>query len=249
MASAWRGSASEIRAPAEIAAEICGSGKGERIRIGASIPAERSAVASAAVATPSIDATVSTVHDLDVKPVVPVRDVPKNLDALPPEDRELTLEGASNIVRDKYTGKVACYDCSGSSPVRRETVYAGFDASRECHTFRCPLGAIGQRCEYYDRCHAGSNGESSRQVRVPMAVDPRRFGPIYSHSKHWKRIYRGRTAAERYNSYVKRVLRLDEHCLRGRSAIGLRALMCAITVNIRLLIRVQEERAAEAKAA
>ncbi len=193
--------------------------------------------------------TIELAYEWGVKAVVPFRDVPQNLDALPPEDREVPLEGTSNVVRDRYTGEVACYDGSGPRPVRRRMLYAGFEASRGCHKFRCPVAGTGQRCRYFDRCQAGLNGANSRQVRVPMSVDPRRFAPIYPHSKRWARRYRGRSAVERYNAYVKNVLRLDQHCLRGVQAIRLRALLCAMTVNIRALLRVRQDRSPEAEQA
>jgi hypothetical protein len=76
-----------------------------------------------------------------VAAIVPVRDVPKNLESLPPQDREEVVVG--NIVRDRYSGTVACYESSkGDNPVRREMTHAGFEKDRECHKFRCPLARL-----------------------------------------------------------------------------------------------------------
>ncbi len=194
--------------------------------------------------------TVLTCYDeFDIKAVVPTRDVPKNLDKLPAEDREISLTSTDNVTRDKYTGQVFCYDSSGTEAHRREMVYAGFDGSRKSHKFRCPVATLGQPCPYFDRCTAGRNGPNSRQVRIPMRTDPRRFAPVYPRSYRWKKLYRDRTSVERYNSYVKEVLCLNDHCVRGKEAIHLRVLLSAITVNIQTLLRIKRTKAHKSKAA
>lgn len=192
---------------------------------------------------------VTTCYGHGIKAVVPFRDVPQKLEQLPPEDREIPLVLGSNVVRDKYTGEVCCYDLSGPEPRRQELVYGGFDASREAHKFRCPARAVGSSCPYFDRCSAGRNGDGGRQVRIPMRTDPRRFAPVYPRSLQWKRLMRGRSAVERYNSYVKEVLRLEDHCVRGKAAVHLRVALCAITVNLGTLLRTREARRASRKAA
>ncbi len=187
-------------------------------------------------------------QDLGVTAVVPVRDVPEKLEEKPREDREVALEPGGNVVRDIYTGEVACYDRSkGAEPIRREMIYAGFEKDRETHKFRCPLGAAaGASCSAFGNCSAGSCGKQGRQVRVQMDTDVRRFAPIYPRSKKWRRIYNGRTSVERVNSYLKEVLRLEDHCLRGLKAISLRVLLAATTLNLRTLLVLRAARAANA---
>lgn len=196
-------------------------------------------------------------RDLNVAVIVPPRDVPKDLKEKPAEDREMGLVPGGNVVRDIYTGEVACYEKHNEKEsTRRELHYAGFDKKRESHKFRCPLGAnAANTCTAYETCSAGSCGKHGRQVRVPMAIDVRRFAPIYPRSKKWKRLYNGRSATERANGYLKSVLRLEDHCLRGHAAIEVRVLLGAITLNLRTILalraarsRVQEP-AAEAAAA
>lgn len=184
---------------------------------------------------------VSTVYARGVMPIVPVREVPDNLQQLPAEDREVTLTPHSNIVYDRYSGEVACYECSGSEPIRHTMLYAGFEADRETHKFRCPLAALQQSCPGATRCSAGSCGTLGRQVRVPMQTDLRRFAPIYPRSHHWHRRYDGRTAVERVNSYLKEVLRLEDHCLRGKDTLALRVQLAAITLNVRTLMSLQAQ--------
>jgi len=177
-------------------------------------------------------------QELGVALIVPTRDVPDDLKKLPPQDREVSLEGAGNLVRDKYTGEVACYEHrNGAESIRRAMKHGGFDKERQVHKFRCPLDATAPTtCSAFGSCSAGPSGKQGRQVRVEMKTDFRRFAPVYPRSKKWQRLYNGRTAAERVNSYLKEVLRLEDHCLRGIKAIRVRALLAAITLNLRTLL-------------
>ena len=188
-------------------------------------------------------------RDHGVAMIVPVRDVPENLERLAPEDREVALEPGGNVVFDRYSGEVACYESleSGEKKQERRTMdYAGFEADRETHKFRCPLGgAASSQCSAFKTCSAGPCGTQGRQVRVPMSIDIRRFAPIYPRSKQWKRRYNGRSAVERVNSYLKEVLRLEDHSLRGLKAISLRVLMASITLNLRTLLVLRAARVAE----
>jgi len=186
-------------------------------------------------------------RDLGVALIVPTRDVPEDLAELPAQDREVPLEPGGNVVRDVYTGEVACYETKGEGePTRRELKYAGFEKDREAHKFRCPLGAAAaSTCSAYGKCSAGSCGKQGRQVRVPLETDIRRFAPVYPRSKQWKRLYNGRSAVERVNSYLKEVLRLEGHCLRGLKAISLRVLLAATTLNLRTLLVLRATRAAQ----
>lgn len=186
-------------------------------------------------------------RDLGVALIVPARDVPEELEALPPEDREVALETGGNVVRDVYTGEVACYErTTGGEATRREMKYAGFEKDREMHKFRCPLGAAAAtKCSSFATCSAGPCGKQGRQVRVRMDADIRRFAPIYPRSKKWKRLYNGRSAAERANSYLKGVLRLEGHCLRGLKAISLRVVLASTVLNLRTLLALRAARASQ----
>ena len=197
----------------------------------------------------SEDIVLTCYKKYNIKAVVPPRDVPQSLTQLPVQDKEIPLIPAGNIVRDKYTGEVFCYDCSKTEPERHKMHYAGFDDSRTAHKFRCPMATLGKRCPHFDLCNAGRNGSTSRQVRINMEVDPRRFAPIYPKSSRWKKIYRNRTSVERYNGYVKEVLRLNDHCVRGLTAVHLRVLLSGITVNIQTLLRIRQSKENNSKAA
>lgn len=194
----------------------------------------------------STDNVREAYQKLGVAVIVPVREVPENLQELPREDREVAIETGGNVVRDIYTGEVACYDRTKSAePIRRGMSYAGFEKDREAHKFRCPLGAAaGASCPAFGTCSAGPSGKQGRQVRVEMETDVRRFAPVYPRSKKWRRLYNGRSAVERVNSYLKEVLRLEDHCLRGLKAINLRVLLAATTLNLRTLLVLRAVRAA-----
>ncbi len=190
---------------------------------------------------------VQDAYDLGVALIVPVRDVPEELEKQPRQDREVALEPGGNVVRDIYTGEIACYESTkNAEPLRREMKYAGFEKDRGTHKFRCPLGAAAaSNCSAFGSCGAGACGEQGRQVRVPMDIDVRRFAPVYPRSKKWQRLYNGRSAAERVNSYVKEVLRLEDHCLRGKAAISLRVLLASITLNARTLLALRAAKEAK----
>ncbi|MFQ5507306.1 MAG: transposase [Planctomycetota bacterium] len=127
-------------------------------------------------------------------------------------------------------------DESDNEPTRRTMTYAGAETDRSSHKFRCPLGAGAKdQCPFFDSCQAGPAGTQGRQVRISFETDIRRFAPIYPRSKRWKRLYNGRSAVERINSYAKEVLPLERHALRGKATIELRVLLAAITINVRTL--------------
>ena len=180
-----------------------------------------------------------------VAAIVPVREVPEPLEQQKKEDREIPMSKNSNIVRDSFSGVLACYSpgVAVGQMVRREMIYGGFEWERETHKFRCPLGSsASQACSAFSSCHAGSSGKQGRQVRVELETDVRRFAPVYPRSKRWRRLYNGRSAVERINSYLKEVLRLEDHCLRGKNAISLRVTLAAITLNIRTLLALRAEK-------
>jgi hypothetical protein len=199
----------------------------------------------------STDNVVNAYRDHGVRLIVPVRDVPANLEQLSPQDRETALKPGGNVVIDRYSGEVACYEAvRDGHHERRAMAYAGFEADRRSHKFRCPLGEqAATRCSAFQSCSAGRSGKHGRQVRVPMAIDSRRLAPIYPRSKQWKRRYNGRSAVERVNSYLKEVLRLEDHCLRGLKAINLRLLLASVTLNLRTLMVLRAAAAAKAASA
>jgi len=186
--------------------------------------------------------TVKAGNARGVAMLIPVREVAKDLQGQSAADREKALKPGGNIVWDSYSGKVACYAKSKNDEViRREMKHAGFEQDRQCHKFRCPLGGLAAgSCSVFATCSAGNNGKLGKQVRVPMETDWRRFASVYPQSKKWERMYNGRTAVERVNSYLKEILRLEAHALRGKAAIELRVTLASVTLNLRTLMVLRE---------
>lgn len=178
-----------------------------------------------------------------VAAIVPVRDVPGNLERLPAEDREEPLVPGGNLFYDRYSGQVVCYDRSSKEAVRREMKHAGFESERQSHKFRCPLAAASTSCGSFENCSAGSAGRLGRQTRVSLDTDYRRFAPVYPRSQRWQRLYNGRSAVERINGYLKDVLPLERHSLRGQRAIQFRVLLASLTLNLRTLMKLRAEAA------
>lgn len=191
---------------------------------------------------------VRNIVDRGMSPVIPVRDVPEKLKNQKAEDRETVLAKQDNITYDRYSGEVFCYDKSDpTTMIRRKMMYAGCERDRETHKFRCPAA---KTCPFRQKCGGGTSGKQGRQVRIPWNIDIRRFAPIYPLSKRWLKARRGRTAVERCFSIMKGPFLLEDHALRGKPAITVRALLCALTLNITTLCRLTvAERETDKKAA
>jgi hypothetical protein len=161
--------------------------------------------------------------------------------------RQENEASGDNIVYDRYSGEVGCYDLSGKEPLRRKMAHAGFESDRSAHKFRCPRAAAGDDCAYRTQegraqCGGGSTAKTGRQVRVSMETDSRRFAPIYPLSKQWKRAYQGRSSVERLFAIFKGSYYLEDHALRGQSAIELRVLLASLTLNFTTLRRAEGAR-------
>ena len=65
-------------------------------------------------------------------------------------------------------------------------------------------------------------GRYGRMVRIPLSTDRRVFTPLARSSYAWKREYKKRTAVERVNSRVDRVLGFEQHFIRGKQKMKMR---------------------------
>lgn len=90
----------------------------------------------------------------------------------------------------------------------------GFEADRGGLKFRCPAVAGGYVCQGRDAC-PGAQGAYGKVVRIPLARDRRMFVPVPRGTDAWKRAYNRRTAVERVNSRLDRVLGFELHTIRG----------------------------------
>jgi hypothetical protein len=135
-------------------------------------------------------------HEHRIKPLIQIR-------ALWKEEPERRPEGARiplNVVHDE-AGTFYCYDTSGDVPVRHPMSYYGYEADRGTLKYRCPARHEGWDCPSDAKCNAGKKAGLS--VRIPSALDLRRFPPIPRATKTFERMYKGRTAVERVNARLK----------------------------------------------
>ncbi|MBM4050540.1 MAG: transposase [Planctomycetes bacterium] len=147
-----------------------------------------------------------------IKAVIAIRD-----SAQDGEDGERLSPGSNVLLGDD--GTVYCYHKEGAAIVRQAMVCWGWEKSRGTLKWRCPAAVSGLACPERETCSPTPYG---RTVRVHAEQDWRRFGPVAHGTKKRKRLYNGRTAAERVNSRIKGGLRLDELTVRGKKKITLK---------------------------
>jgi len=117
-----------------------------------------------------------------------------------------------HVVHDE-AGTVYCYDRSGDPPVRHRMAYVGYEKGRDTLKYRCPARHEGWPCPSDSRCNEGRR--YGLVVRVPCALDLRRFPPIPRATEKFERLYKGRTAAERVNARMKIFWGADDGNLTG----------------------------------
>jgi hypothetical protein len=79
--------------------------------------------------------------------------------------------------------------------------------------YRCPARHEGWTCPSDERCNAGK--DYGLIVRVPCALDLRRFPPIPRATLQFERRYQGRTAVERVNGRRKIFWGVDDGNITG----------------------------------
>ena len=109
-------------------------------------------------------------------------------------------------------GTVSCV-CPQTGELRKMANW-GFEAARESLKYRCPAVASGFECKGRQDC-PGAQGAYGKVVRIPLSKDPRIFTPVARDSDAWKKAYARRTAVERVNSRIDRVLGFEQHTIRG----------------------------------
>jgi hypothetical protein len=121
-------------------------------------------------------------------------------------------DGSSNVV---YTedGSIYCYDKVSDPPVRHRMAYIGHEPERETLKYRCPAKHEGWDCPMSGICNAGKS--YGKTVRVPRAVDLRRFPSLPRATKKFERLYKGRTAVERINGRLKVFWGVDDGNVTG----------------------------------
>jgi len=142
----------------------------------------------------------------EIKAVIPIRDLWK-------DGEETRKVGKFADVVYDYQGEVFCHETAGT---RHRMAFAGFEADRETLKYSCPAQRYGFACSRLGRCQIG------KSARIPLAEDRRVFTPLARSSKAWKRVYKKRTAVERFNSRLDVSFGFEEHFIRGLTKMRLR---------------------------
>ncbi|MBE7558382.1 transposase [bacterium] len=119
-----------------------------------------------------------------------------------------------------------------------EMAWAGFEADRECHKFRCPAKTHGLECRRFQECNAGLS--QGRTVRVACEGRWRTLPPLPVDSPKWERIYKGRTSVERAFGRLKGPLGLEELPVRSKAGVTLRATMGLLVLVALAVCRVRQ---------
>jgi hypothetical protein len=192
----------DVRHEVALAYHVTDTKVGDNERVGALVTQAEANLPAERMETLAYDkaADDEKVHDLlaahGIKPVIQNRAQWK-------EEPERPLPGGRyplHLVHDE-SGTVFCYDTVSEPPVRHPMAYVGYDRERGTVKYRCPARHEGWVCPSEDRCNTGKS--YGLAVRVPCALDLRRFPPIPRATKEFERRYKGRTAAERVNARLK----------------------------------------------
>ncbi len=130
----------------------------------------------------------------------------------PAEPTRAFFEDRVDTVVYDVKGRISCI-CPATGNQRPMAPW-GFEKDRRTLKYRCPAVVDGLHCEGRERC-PGAQGAYGKVVRIPIEKDRRMFTPVARDSAAWKRAYDRRTAVERVNSRLDRVLGFEYHTIRG----------------------------------
>jgi hypothetical protein len=177
----------------------------------------------------SADNNAALYDDYRIKPALDIRACWKEDHG---KTRPLVTDGWDTTVYDER-GRIFCV-CPRTG-AQRPMRWWGLEAERECLKYRCPQVARGRECAGRDLC-PGAQGAYGKLVRIPLATDRRLFNPIPRDTRSWREAYARRTAVERVNSRIDRVLGFEQHTIRGQAKMEARvglglAIMLAMAVG------------------
>ena len=93
-----------------------------------------------------------------------------------------------------------------------------------------------EECENLAQLGAGNGG---RIVRVPLSIDRRIFTPTARISRNWQTAYNRRTAVERVNSRLDKVMGFENHTIRGKRKMTMRMSLALIVMLAMALGRIR----------
>ena len=141
-------------------------------------------------------------------------------------------------------GRVYC-TCPATGE-QRQMSFAGFEQDRETLKYRCPAAACGLDCRGRAECERLAPlgvGEYGRVARVPLDYDRRIFTPLARHTAKWEKAYDRRTAVERVNSRIDRVLGFELHTIRGLAKMKMRVTLALVVMLAMALGRIRANQA------
>ena len=120
-------------------------------------------------------------------------------------ESEKAVPGYESAYYDE-AGNVYCY--SPDKGCRRRMTPNGYEGGRDALRFKCPAKAYGRECGEMAGCQC-------KNIRIPLATDPRIFTQVQRESYKWKRLYDRRTAVERVNSRLDGAYGFEARRTRG----------------------------------
>jgi hypothetical protein len=133
-------------------------------------------------------------------------------------------------------GNISCI-CPKTGEMRSMAAW-GFEPDRKTLKYRCPAAVFGFECKGRQQC-PGSQTDYGKIVRISIDTDRRMFTPIARDTAAWERAYDRRTAVERINSRIDRVLGFEQHTIRGLKKMEARVGIALIVLLSMALGRIQ----------
>jgi hypothetical protein len=149
--------------------------------------------------------------------------------------RPLFPERADTVVYD-VKGNIFCI-CPNTGEMRSMAAW-GFEPDRGTLKYRCPAAAFGFECKGKSQC-PGAQTPYGKIVRIPIETDRRMFTPVARDTAAWERAYDRRTAVERVNSRIDRVLGFEQHTIRGLKKMEARVGIALMVLLAMALGRIQ----------
>jgi len=149
--------------------------------------------------------------------------------------RPLFSDRADTVVYD-VKGNISCI-CPKTGEIRPMAAW-GFEPDRKTLKYRCPAAVFGFVCKGRQQC-PGAQTDYGKIVRILIDTDRRMFTPIARDTAAWERAYDRRTAVERVNSRIDRVLGFEQHTIRGLKKMEARVGIALIVLLSMALGRIQ----------
>jgi hypothetical protein len=149
--------------------------------------------------------------------------------------RPVFPERADTVVYD-VKGNIFCV-CPKTGEIRAMVPW-GFESDRMTLKYRCPAAVYGFECKGLQLC-PGAQTDYGKVARIPIEMDRRMFTPVARDTAAWERGYDRRTAVERVNSRIDRVLSFEQHTIRGLKKMEARVGIALVVLLSMALGRIQ----------